>query len=88
MEEELGDMEGKKVLKELVGVPPHLGHLLQLLPGLLLPQEVQGRGNLHLNRNKKNSSKKRTSMARNSTKSEMKVSMNKFYKRNSFLCRK
>jgi len=50
VEEELGHMEGKKVLEELVGVPPHLGHLLQLLPGLLLPQEVQGRGNLHLNR--------------------------------------
>jgi hypothetical protein len=53
VEEELGHMEGKKVLKELVGVPPHLRHLLQLLPGLLLPQEVQGRGNLHLSRNSK-----------------------------------
>jgi hypothetical protein len=50
VEEELGHMKGKKVLEELVSVPPHLGHLLQLLPGLLLPQEVQGRGNLNLDR--------------------------------------
>ena len=27
---------------------PHLGHVLQLLLGLLLPQEVEAAGDLHL----------------------------------------
>ena len=33
---------------QLVGVSPHLGHVLQLLLGLLLPQEVETAGDLHL----------------------------------------
>ena len=33
---------------QLVGVSPHLGHVLQLLLGLLLPQEVEAAGDLHL----------------------------------------
>ena len=33
---------------QLVCVSPHLGHVLQLLLGLLLPQEVEAAGDLHL----------------------------------------
>ena len=48
LKEVFGNVEWKNVLKELVGMPPGLIHVLQLLLGLLLPEEVQGRGDLHL----------------------------------------
>lgn len=35
-------------MQELVRVPPHLRHLLQLLPRLLLPEEIKRRSNLNL----------------------------------------
>ena len=48
LEVELRHVEREEVLDQLVGVPPHLGHVLQLLVGLLLPEEVQAAGDLHL----------------------------------------
>ena len=48
LEEVLGDVRREDVVEQLVGVPPHLRHLLELLPRLLLPQEVQRRVDLHL----------------------------------------
>ncbi len=35
-------------MQELVGVAAHLRHLLQLPAGLLLPEEVERGGDLHL----------------------------------------
>ena len=35
-------------MQELVGVAAHLRHLLQLSAGLLLPEEVERGGDLHL----------------------------------------
>ena len=48
VEEVLRHVVGQDVVEKLVGVPPHLRHLLQLLARLLFPQKVQGGGDLDL----------------------------------------